>query len=114
MTDFSSWPTFPSGLEGDWVDADVFFRIDLMTYREPDRGILELIDNENCRSRGDGWLWTQRDMMDRLTNRQREVVEMRMDGCLQREISAKMSMSRRTMRTHVERSAEKIKLMSPF
>ena len=108
MTDFSSWPTFPSGLEGDWVDADVFFRIDLMTYREPGRGILELIDNENCRSRGDGWLWTQRDMMDRLTKRQREVVEMRMDGYLQHEIAGAMGISKAAVCRRLERAGANV------
>jgi len=97
VTDFSSWPTFPSGLEGDWVDADVFFRIDLMTYREPDRGILELIDNENCRTRSAGWELTQQDMLSRMTGKQREVAQMRMDGYLQHEIAGAMGISQQAV-----------------
>jgi len=44
-TDFPSWPTYPSGLDGDWIDADCMGHTDILTYREVDGWVVHAMRN---------------------------------------------------------------------
>jgi len=85
--EWPQWPTYPSGRSGEWYDLMRLDMTDVVTYRAPDRGIIELMRNDNSKTRCDDWLWSQEEMLEGMTDRQREVVELRMDGYLQCEIA---------------------------
>ena len=104
--EWASWPTYPSGRSGEWYDLMRLDMTDVATYRAPDRGIIELMRNDNSKTRCDDWLWSQEEMLEGMTDRQREVVELRMDGYLQCEIAEmarvrKQAISERMNRTRV-------------
>jgi DNA-binding NarL/FixJ family response regulator len=102
--DFSGWPTFPCAPAGDWVE--IAFATDVMTYREFPRWLLELVANHNMATRGD--TPTEREILSRMTPRQREVIELRRKGLTQEEVGEGIGITRQGVGKHLTLIKKKI------
>ena len=110
MADFPSWPTFPSGLEGDWVDADRVLATNVMEYETPNRLIMELFRNENCKSKRYREEPASCDeIMGALTKRQVKAVELIEQGNTREEAGALLGVGRRAVTYRIEFARNRIK-----
>ena len=100
-SDFPSWPTFPSGLEGDWVDADRVLATNVMEYETPNRLIMLLMRNQMM-------LETYEEWVRRFTPKQAEAVELREDGFTQEEIGQQLGIVQRSVADRLELAQKKL------
>ena len=101
-SDFPSWPTFPSGLAGEWVDSDQVFRTDVMPYEEPDPMILALMRSDR-QARED---WTCEEAHARMTRKQQGAVAMRVRGYTQEETAVELGVNQANISRRLQRSGE--------
>ena len=99
--DFPSWPTFPSGLEGDWVDADRVLATNVMEYETPNRLIMLLMRNQMM-------LETYEEWVRRFTPKQAEAVELREHGFTQEEIGQQLGITKQAANKHLKLAGNKV------